>query len=57
MNVPYTAAQGSVRFSVGRYNTEAEIRETLAVLPGIIKKLVDMSPYENELKALYAKRG
>jgi len=57
MNVPYTAAQGSVRFSVGRYNTEAEIRETLTVLPGIIKKLVDMSPYENELKALYAKRG
>jgi len=57
MNVPYTAAQGSVRFSVGRYNTEAEIREILTVLPGIIKKLVDMSPYENELKALYAKRG
>jgi len=57
MNVPYTAAQGSVRFSVGRYNTEAEIRETLTVLPGIMKKLVDMSPYENELKALYAKRG
>jgi cysteine desulfurase len=57
MNVPYTAAQGSVRFSVGRYNTEAEIRETLTVLPGIIKKLVNMSPYENELKALYAKKG
>ena len=57
MNVPYTAAQGSIRFSVGRYNNEAEIRETLDVLPGIIKKLVDMSPYEKELKALYAKNG
>ena len=57
MSVPYTTAQGSVRFSVGRYNTEAEITETLTVLPGIIKKLVDMSPYENELKALYAQKA
>ena len=57
MNVPYTAAQGSIRFSVGRYNTEDEIRETLRVLPGIIEKLADMSPYEKELKALYAKKS
>jgi cysteine desulfurase len=46
MNVPYTAAQGSIRFSVGRYNTEAEIERTLAVLPGIINRLALMSPYE-----------
>lgn len=52
MNVPYTAAQGSIRFSLGRYNTEAEIDQTLKVLPGIIGKLVEMSPYEKELKAL-----
>ncbi|PWT93888.1 MAG: cysteine desulfurase NifS [Blastocatellia bacterium] len=45
MNVPYTAAQGSIRFSLGRYNTEAEIDRTLSVLPGIIKKLAEMSPY------------
>jgi len=51
MNVPYTAAQGSIRFSVGRYNTEDEIERTLAVLPGIIAKLVEMSPYDKELKA------
>ena len=49
MNVPYTAAQGSVRFSLGRYNTEAEIDRTLEVLPSIIQKLVDMSPYDKEL--------
>jgi cysteine desulfurase len=49
MNVPYTAAQGSIRFSVGRYNTEAEIETTLSVLPGIIAKLVEMSPYQEEL--------
>jgi cysteine desulfurase len=52
MNVPYTAAQGSIRFSLGRYNTEAEIDYTLEMLPGIIGKLVEMSPYEKELQAL-----
>lgn len=49
MNVPYTAAQGSIRFSLGRYNTEAEIDRTIEVLPGIIQRLADMSPYEKEL--------
>jgi cysteine desulfurase len=57
MNVPYTAAQGSVRFSLGRYNTEEEIDRTLAILPEIIGKLVEMSPYDKELKALYTARG
>jgi cysteine desulfurase len=56
MNVPYTAAQGSIRFSLGRYNTEAEIDHTLKVLPQIINQLVEMSPYDEELKALYANR-
>ena len=57
MNVPYTAAQGSIRFSLGRYNTEEEIDQTLTVLPQIIGKLVEMSPYDKELKALYAAEG
>ncbi len=57
MNVPYTAAQGSIRFSLGRYNTEAEIDHTLDVLPAIIEQLVEMSPYDKELKALYASRA
>jgi cysteine desulfurase len=56
MNVPYTAAQGSIRFSLGRFNTEEEIDRTLAVLPGIIGKLVEMSPYDEQLKALYSAR-
>jgi cysteine desulfurase len=46
MNVPYTAAQGSIRFSLGRYNTEREIEDTLSVLPSIIARLAAMSPYE-----------
>jgi cysteine desulfurase len=44
MNVPYTAAQGSIRFSLGRYNTESEIEHTLDVLPRIIERLAEMSP-------------
>jgi cysteine desulfurase len=46
MNVPYAAAQGSIRFSLGRYNTEGEIEHTLHALPGIINRLAEMSPYE-----------
>lgn len=46
MNVPFTAAQGSIRFSLGRYNTDADIDRTIEVLPGIIQKLLEMSPYE-----------
>lgn len=57
MNVPYAAAQGSIRFSLGRYNTEAEIDHTLRVLPEIVDKLVEMSPYEKELKALKLARS
>src|ERR1700730_543431 len=51
MNVPYTTAQGSIRFSLGRYNTAQEIGQTLDVLPGIIQKLGKMSPYDKELNA------
>lgn len=55
MNVPYTAAQGSIRFSLGRYNTEAEIETTLIALPEIVEKLAAISPYNQELQTLYSK--
>ena len=51
MNVPFTAAQGSIRFSLGRYNTDDDVETTLNVLPGIIEKLAAMSPYDKELHA------
>ena len=51
MNVPYTAAQGSIRFSLGRYNTDEDVDTTLNVLPGIIETLAAMSPYDQELHA------
>jgi cysteine desulfurase len=52
MNVPYSAAQGAIRFSLSRYNTTEEVDYTLQVLPEIIGKLVEMSPYDKELQAL-----
>jgi len=39
MNVPLATARGSIRFSLGRYNTEAEIDETLAVLSRILTEV------------------
>lgn len=39
MNVPFTTAMGAVRFSLGRYNTEAEIDFVIEHLPKIIEEL------------------
>ena len=38
MKIPYEIARGSIRFSVGRYNTEAEIDQTLESLATILTK-------------------
>ncbi|CAA9409650.1 MAG: Cysteine desulfurase [uncultured Pyrinomonadaceae bacterium] len=43
MNVPYSQAMGAIRFSLGRYNTEAEVNFVLEVLPKIVKELKEMS--------------
>ena len=45
MGVPFTAAHGSIRFSLSRYNTGADIDHVLATLPGIVEKLRRMSPF------------
>lgn len=45
MNVPETALRGAVRFSLSRQNTEAEIDRVLEVLPGIVAKLREISPF------------
>jgi cysteine desulfurase len=47
MNIPYSRAQGSIRFSVGRYNTEEEIETILRMLPAIIANLAEMSVGQN----------
>jgi len=45
MKVPFTAAHGSVRFSLSRYNTDEEIDAIIAVFPGIVANLRRLSPY------------
>jgi cysteine desulfurase len=45
MGVPFTAAHGSVRFSLSRYNTEQEIDYTIEKMPEIIKRLRELSPF------------
>ena len=43
MNVPYSRAMGAIRFSLGRYNTEAEVDFVLERLPAIVEKLHTMA--------------
>ena len=45
MGVPYTAAHGSIRFSLSIYNTEEEIDYVIEQLPPIIERLRQMSPF------------
>ena len=52
MGIPYTAVHGSIRFSLSRYNTEQEIDYVLEVMPGIIRKLNSISPFQKQLKEL-----
>ncbi len=39
MNVPYSYAMGSIRFSLGRFNTESEVGQVLAALSPIVNGL------------------
>jgi cysteine desulfurase len=48
MGVNPMRARGSVRFSLGIYNTDAEVDYLLKHLPAIIKKLRDISPLNPE---------
>jgi cysteine desulfurase len=48
MGIPYTAAHGTVRFSLSRYNTEEEIDRVIAAVPPIVAQLRKLSPYWGE---------
>lgn len=48
MGVPFTCAHGSVRFSLSRYTTNAEIDTVIRELPPIIDRLRQMSPFGRE---------
>ena len=45
MGVPFTAAHGSIRFSLSRYTTEEEIDVVIEKMPPIIDRLRGMSPF------------
>ena len=47
MGVPFTAAHGSIRFSLSIYNTEQEVDFVLEKVPSIISSLRQMSPFWN----------
>lgn len=48
MGIPAEKAHGSIRFTLHKDNTEAEIDRVLEVLPGIINRLREMSPITPE---------
>ena len=45
MGVPFTAAHGSIRFSLSTYNAEEEIDFIIEKLPPIIERLRELSPF------------
>ena len=48
MGIPYTAAHGTIRFSLSVDNTEEEIDRVIAAVPPIIEQLRKLSPYWGE---------
>jgi cysteine desulfurase len=44
MGLPHEVAHGSVRFSLGRLNTEEDIEKTIEIMPPIVERLRAMSP-------------
>ncbi len=45
MDIPFTAAHGSVRFSFSRFNTMEEVERVIEAVPPIVEKLRKLSPY------------
>jgi cysteine desulfurase len=44
MHLPNERARSSLRFSFGRYNTEAELDKVLEIIPRIVRKLRQLTP-------------
>ncbi len=45
MGVPFTAAHGSIRYSLSKYNTQEEVDFVVEKMPPIIARLREMSPF------------
>ncbi len=48
MGIPYTILHGSIRFSLSRYTTDAEVDRVLEVMPGIVERLRALSPFNSD---------
>jgi len=48
MGIPYTAAHGTIRFSLSRCNTMEEVERVVAAVPPIVAHLRSLSPYWGE---------
>jgi len=45
MGVPFTAAHGSIRFSLSRFNTAEEVDYVIQHMPPIVSRLRALSPF------------
>ena len=52
MGVPFISAHGSIRFSLSRFNTEAEVDYVAQVVPRIIERLRKITPF-NQSRATF----
>jgi cysteine desulfurase len=50
MGVPFTAAHGSIRFSLSVYNTEEDIDRVIKKVPPIVERLREISPFWKDYK-------
>ena len=57
MNVPFTAIHGSIRFSLSKYTTEKDIDYVNSVIPSIIERIRNLSPYQDELAELKRRKS
>ncbi|NMG57702.1 cysteine desulfurase NifS [Geitlerinema sp. P-1104] len=53
MGLPYTLLHGSIRFSLSRYTTGAEIEQVLGVISPMIGRLRDLSPFSRDNEATH----
>jgi cysteine desulfurase len=56
MGIPFTAAHGSIRFSLSIYNTKEEMDYIIEHLPPIIQRLRDISPFWKDYLKSVAKK-
>ena len=50
LGLPHEVAHGSLRLSIGEYNTEEEIEHIISVVPQVVEYLRNMSPVWDELE-------